>query len=87
MIRLEFLGCTIAMFFLSYNLILIQFSIGQGPQAVDVHPPLIKTPPFIIARATGHAWTQVNFQVSANCERGMSLAGYPVLNSRGVGSS
>ena len=82
MIRLEFFGCIIAMFFLSYNLILIQFSIGQGPQAVDVHPPLIKTPPFIIARATGPAWTQVNFQVSANSSTSDNIPVYCSPGSR-----
>ena len=84
MIKLEFFGGVIVIFFLSYNLILIQYSIGQGAQAADVHPPLIKTPPFIIARATGHAWTQVNFQVSANSSTSDNI---PVYCSPGSGSA
>lgn len=66
MIRVEFYGCLVAIFFLSFNLLLIQFGNGQVSHAANVHPPSIKTPPFIIARATGPTWTQVNFQVSAN---------------------
>lgn len=66
MTRGNFFGCLVAIFFLSYNLLGFQYSIGQVPQATNVHPPSIKAPPFIIARAAGPSWTQVNFQVTAN---------------------
>ncbi len=71
-------------FLLSYNLILTQFSIGQGTQVATVQPPSIKTPPFIIARATGSTWTQVSFQVSANSSTSDSI---PVYCSPGSGSA
>lgn len=84
MMRVQYFGCVVVIFFLSYNLILTQFGIGLGTQAANVQPPLIKTPPFIIARATGSTWTQVNFQVSANSSTSGSI---PVYCSPGSGSA
>ena len=68
MIREEFLVCTVAIFFLSYlsyNLIIFQFNFAQDAQGTVTQPPSVKAPPFIIARAAGPSWTQVNFQVNA----------------------
>ena len=65
MIREEFLGYIVAIFFLSYNLIIFQFNFAQDAQGTVTQPPSVKAPPFIIARAAGPSWTQVNFQVNA----------------------
>ena len=65
MIRGKFLVCLVAIFFLSYNIILFQTSFAQRPQATAEQPPSIEAPPFIIAKATSPSWTQVNFQVNA----------------------
>ena len=65
MIRGKFLGCLVAIFFLSYNIILIQTGFAQNSQVTDTQPPSVEAPPFINARATSPSWTQVNFQVNA----------------------
>ena len=65
MIREKFLGYIVAIFFLSYNLIIFQFNFAQDAQGTVAQPPSVKAPPFIIARAAGPSWTQVNFQVNA----------------------
>ena len=65
MIRGKFLGCFVAIFFLSYNIILVQTGFSQNTQVTDAQPPSVEAPPFIIARATSPSWTQVNFQVNA----------------------
>ena len=66
MISGKFLGYFMAIFFLSYNIVIFQISFGQA-QDGNV-PPSVKAPPFIIARATGPSWTQVNFHVNASSE-------------------
>jgi sugar lactone lactonase YvrE len=65
MIRGIFVGCLVAIFFLSYYMILIQAGYGQNAQVTSLQPPSIEAPPFISARATSPSWTQVNFQVNA----------------------
>ena len=65
MIRGKFLGSFIAIFFLSYNLIIFQISFGQDAQGTITQRPSVEAPPFIIARATSPSWTQVNFHVNA----------------------
>lgn len=80
----KFIACLVAIFFMSYNLIVFQYSIGQVPQAAIVYPPSIKAPPFIIARATGPSWTQVNFEVTANSSTSDNI---PVYCSPASGSA
>jgi hypothetical protein len=63
MIREKFLGYIVAIFFLSYSLIIFQFNFAQDAQGTVTQPPSVKAPPFIIARATGPSWTQVNFKL------------------------
>ena len=65
MISGKFLGYFLAIFFLSYNVVIFQISFSQEAQDRNVPPPSVKAPPFIIARATGPSWTQVNFHVNA----------------------
>ena len=65
MIRGKFLGSFMAIFFLSYYLVIFQISFGQDAQGTITQPPSVEAPPFIIARATGPSWTQVNFHVNA----------------------
>ncbi|HEY7227495.1 MAG TPA: HYR domain-containing protein, partial [Nitrososphaeraceae archaeon] len=54
-----------SIFLLSYNLIIFQFSFSQEARDTNAQPPSVRAPPFIIARATGPSWTQVNFHVNA----------------------
>ena len=84
MLGRKFFGCLVLIFFLSYNLGIFQDSIGQLPRTASPQPPAIKTPPFIIARATGSSWTQVNFQVSANSTTSDNI---PVYCSPASGSA
>ena len=65
MIREKYIAYIIAIFFLSYYLIIVQFNFAQDAQGTVTQPPSVKAPPFIIARATGPSWTQVNFHVNA----------------------
>jgi hypothetical protein len=65
MISGKFLAYFLAIFFLSYNIVIFQIGFSQEAQDRNVPPPSVKAPPFIIARATGPSWTQVNFHVNA----------------------
>jgi streptogramin lyase len=76
MIREKFLGCIVAIFFLSYNLIIFQFNFVQDAQGTVTQPPSVKAPPFIIARAAGPSWTQVNFQVNATSSSADKISVY-----------
>ncbi len=76
MIRGKFLGCLVAIFFLSYNIILIQTSFAQNAQVTDTQPPSVEAPQFIIARATSPSWTQVNFQVNATSPSSDNISVY-----------
>src|SRR5438093_286354 len=79
MIREEFLGYIVAIFFLSYlsyNLIIFQFNFAQDAQGTVTQPPSVKAPPFIIARAAGPSWTQVNFQVNATSSNSDKISVY-----------
>ena len=80
----KFFVCLTVIFFLSYSLVIFQDSVGQLPQTASPQPPAIKTPPFIIARATGSSWTQVNFQVSADSTTSDNI---PVYCSPASGSA
>src|SRR5918994_7957640 len=70
MIRGKFFGCLVAIFFLSYYIILIQTGFAQNTQVTDTQPPSVEAPPFIIAKATSPSWTQVNFEVNATSTTG-----------------
>jgi sugar lactone lactonase YvrE len=76
MIRGKFLGCFVAIFFLSYNIILIQTGFSQNTQVINTQPPLVEAPQFIIARATSPSWTQVNFQVNATSTSSDNISVY-----------
>ncbi len=76
MIREKFLGYIVAIFFLSYNLIIFQFNFAQDAQGTVTQPPSVKAPPFIIARAAGPSWTQVNFQVNATSSTSDKISVY-----------
>ncbi|HET6716302.1 MAG TPA: HYR domain-containing protein, partial [Nitrososphaeraceae archaeon] len=76
MIRGKFLGCLVAIFFLLYNIILIQSSFAQNAQVTDMQPPSVEAPQFIIARATSPSWTQVNFQVNATSPSSDNISVY-----------
>ncbi len=76
MIREKFLGYIVAIFFLSYNLIIFQFNFAQDVQGTVTQPPSVKAPPFIIARAAGPSWTQVNFQVNATSSTSDKISVY-----------
>ena len=76
MIRGKFLGCFVAIFFLSSNMILIQTGFSQNTPAINTQPPLVEAPPFIIARATSPSWTQVNFQVNATSTNSDNISVY-----------
>jgi sugar lactone lactonase YvrE len=76
MIRGKFLGCFVAIFFLSYNIILIQTGFSQNTQMINTQPPLVEAPQFIIARATSPSWTQVNFQVNATSTSSDNISVY-----------
>ncbi len=65
MIRGKFFGCFVAIFILSYNIILFQSGFAQNAQVTTTQPPTVEAPPFIIAKATSPSWTQVSFQVNA----------------------
>jgi sugar lactone lactonase YvrE len=70
------IGCLVAIFFLSYNIILIQTGFAQNTQVTDTQPPSVEAPPFIIARATSPSWTQVNFEVNATSPSSDSISVY-----------
>jgi HYR domain/NHL repeat len=76
MIREKFLGYIVAIFFLSYSLIIFQFNFAQDAQGTVTQPPSVKAPPFIIARAAGPSWTQVNFQVNATSSTSDKISVY-----------
>ncbi len=76
MIRGKFLGCLVAIFFLSYNILLIQIGFSQNTQVTDAQPPSVEAPQFIIARATSPSWTQVNFQVNATSSSSDDISVY-----------
>jgi sugar lactone lactonase YvrE len=76
MIRGKFIGCLLAIFFLSYNIILIQTGFAQNTQVTDTQPPSVEAPPFIIAKATSPSWTQVNFEVNATSPSSDSISVY-----------
>src|SRR5687767_13049288 len=76
MIRGKFLGCLLAIFFLSYNIIVIQTSFAQNTQVTSSQLPSVEAPPFINARATSPSWTQVNFQVNATSPSFDSISVY-----------
>ena len=77
MIRGKFLGCFVAIFFLSYNIILIQTGFAQNTQVTDLCNLLqLKHLQFIIARATSPSWTQVNFQVNATSPSSDNISVY-----------
>ena len=76
MIRGKFLGCLLAIFFLSYNIIVIQTSFAQNTQVTSSQLPSVEAPPFINARATSPSWTQVNFQVNATSPSSDSISVY-----------
>ncbi|MGB5089986.1 MAG: HYR domain-containing protein, partial [Nitrososphaeraceae archaeon] len=76
MIREKFLGYIVAIFFLSYNIIIFQFNFAQDAQGTVTQPPSVKAPPFIIARAAGPSWTQVNFQVNATSSTSDKISVY-----------
>jgi len=76
MIRGKILRCLVAIFFLSYNIILIQTGFAQNTQVADTQPPSVEAPQFIIARATSPSWTQVNFQVNATSPSSDNISVY-----------
>ena len=76
MIRGKILRCLVAIFFLSYNIILIQTGFAQNTQVADMQPPSVEAPQFIIARATSPSWTQVNFQVNATSPSSDNISVY-----------
>jgi sugar lactone lactonase YvrE len=76
MIRGKFFGCLVAIFFLSYYIILIQTGFAQNTQVTDMQPPSVEAPQFIIARATSPSWTQVNFQVNATSPSSDNISVY-----------
>ncbi|MGH9972737.1 MAG: 6-bladed beta-propeller [Nitrososphaeraceae archaeon] len=80
----NFLAFFVTIFFLSYSLIIIQISFAQDAQSAKSQPPSVEAPPFIIARATGPSWTQVNFQVNAT---GTSADKISVYCNPGSGSA
>jgi|GEM_PF-858813 len=80
----NFLAFFVTIFFLSYSLIIIQISFAQDAQSAKAQPPSVEAPPFIIARATGPSWTQVNFQVNAT---GSSADKISVYCNPGSGSA
>jgi sugar lactone lactonase YvrE len=80
----DFLAFFVTIFFLSYSLIIIQISFAQDAQSAKSQPPSVEAPPFIIARATGPSWTQVNFQVNAT---GSSADKISVYCNPGSGSA
>ncbi|HKQ22096.1 MAG TPA: HYR domain-containing protein, partial [Nitrososphaeraceae archaeon] len=76
MIRGKFVGFLVAIFFLSYYMILIQAGYGQNAQVTSLQPPSVEAPPFISARATSPSWTQVNFQVNATSPSSDNISVY-----------
>src|ERR1051325_10413296 len=76
MIRRKFVACFVVSFFLSFNVILIQFGFAQSNQVVNKQPPFVKAPPFINARATSPAWTQVSFAVNATSPNSDKISVY-----------
>ena len=74
--RGKFLACFVAIFFLSYNLVIFQNIFGQNSQVTNMQPPSVKAPPFIIARATSPSWTQVNFEVNATSDGSDKISVY-----------
>ena len=76
MIRGKYIGCFVAIFFLSYNMILIQTGFSQSTDVTGAQPPSVEAPPFIMARATSPAWTQVNFEVNATSSSSDNISVY-----------
>ena len=76
MIRRKFVACFVVIFFLSFNVIIIQFGFAQSNQIINKQPPFVEAPPFINARATGPTWTQVSFAVNATSSSSDKISVY-----------